>query len=209
MQAEHFFSDQEKQLISETIGKIEKETAGEIAVMVVDGSDSYPESLLAGGLCLGSLSALIVSDRFFGGSLWAFLPLMGILGLFFGWIIGNIAGLQGLFIFPRRREEMVQRCALRSFYEKGLYRTREQTGVLFFISLFERRVWILADKGIYAKIPQQTLQTYAADIAAGIKNGQAGEALCRQIEAVGAILSDNFPVRLDDVNELPDSVIIN
>jgi putative membrane protein len=209
MKAEHFFSDQEKQLIAETIGKIEKETAGEIAVMVVDGSDSYPESLLAGGLCLGLLLGLIVSDRFFKGSLWVFLPLWTILGFLCGWAMGSIPGLQRLFIFPRRREEMVQRCALRSFFEKGLYRTREQTGVLFFISLFERRVWILADKGIYAKIPQQTLQTYAADIAKGIKNGRSGEALCRQIEAVGAILTVHFPVRPDDINELPDTVIVN
>ena len=97
--------------------------------------------------------------------------------------------------------------ALRVFYEKNLHTTRDNTGVLFFISLLEHKVWILADTGIYRKISQETLLAYANDIAAGIKQGQACNALCRQIESVGNILANNFPVKSDDINELSNQVL--
>ena len=209
MRADTFFSDQDKQRIAETIAAVEQKTAGEIAVMVVDRSDTYPESDLLAGLLTGCLLALPVSDYFFGASLWAFLPLCVGLALL-GWFSArHVAGLKKIFLFPRRVDAMVQRCALRSFFEKELFRTRDKTGVLFFISLFERRVWILADKGIYEKIEQEGLQRYATGIATGIKEGMAVDVLCRQVEQIGSLLAEHFPVRPDDVNELPDTVLTN
>ena len=209
MTAESFFSESEKQRIAETIARVERKTSGEIAVMVVDKSDSYPESELLAGLLPGALLSLPVSDYFFGASLWTFFPLW--LGMaFLGWFTArHYPGLKKIFLFQRRMDEMVQRCALRSFYEKELYRTRDKTGVLFFISLFERRVWILADKGIYEKVEQEGLQRYATGIAKGIRQGMAADVLCRQMEQIGSLLAENFPVRSDDVNELPDTVITN
>jgi putative membrane protein len=48
--------------------------------------------------------------------------------------------------------------------------------------------------------------THANDIAVGIKQGQACNALCRQIEAVGVILARHFPIKPDDTNELSNQV---
>jgi len=207
MKAETFFSEDDKRQITATIAAIEKKTPGEIAVMVVDQSDSYPESELLAALLFGGLLSLPVSDYFFSASLWSFLPLFGLFGLV-GWLAAHsLPEYKKFFLFPGRSDEMVQRCTLRSFYEKELFRTRDKTGVLFFISLFERRVWVLADKGIYEKLQQQQLQSYASGIAQGIRTGKAAEALCVQLEEVGVLLTEHFPVRPDDVNELPDTVL--
>jgi uncharacterized membrane protein len=43
MKAENFFSARENAEIAAAIKEVEKNTTGEIAVMVVDESDSYPE----------------------------------------------------------------------------------------------------------------------------------------------------------------------
>jgi putative membrane protein len=48
----------------------------------------------------------------------------------------------------------VQEAAIAHFFNHGLYRTRDKTGLLVLLSVFERRVWILADRGINAKVPQ-------------------------------------------------------
>lgn len=207
MKADNFFTAEEKDDIAGTVGNVEKKTAGEVAVMVVDSSDNYPESFILSGILLGSLTALLVTDLFFNDSLWIFLPLTALFAFFFGWLTNKLPMVKRYFIPQARIEEEVEQRAIQAFYEKGLYKTRDNTGVLFFISLLEHKVWILADKGIYSKIPQETLNTYALDVAIGIKEKKAAQALCQEISKVGKILAEHFPVRADDTNELPDQVI--
>ena len=176
--------------------------------MVVDQSDNYPEGRLLAGVLLGGLLALAVTDRWFADSLWIFLPLAAAFSLCIGGVMGHLPAIRRLFVHRARMQARVRERALQAFYQHGLYRTREGTGVLVFISLLERLVWILADQGIYAKISQDTLQEHANGIARGVKEGHAAEALCQEIGRVGEVLAQHFPARPDDVNELSDRVII-
>jgi putative membrane protein len=111
------------------------------------------------------------------------------------------------FIGIGRREEAVRLRAERAFFEKGLYRTKRNTGVLFFLSLLERKVWILADKGIYEKMDQETLNRYANLVSSGIREGRACYALSQAIQEIGVLLSRHFPITSDDTDELPDEVM--
>lgn len=206
MKADSFFTPEEKETIAKNIGEVETKTAGEMAVMVVDTSDSYPESLVVSGILMGGLSALFVTDLFFNDSLWIFLPLAALLAFVFGWFTNQLPMVKRYFILKARIEEEVEQRAVQAFYEKGLNKTRDNTGVLFFISLLEHKAWILADKGIYSKIPQETLQEYAVDIATGIKEGRAAQVLCQEISKVGEILAEHFPIKGDDTNELSNQV---
>jgi putative membrane protein len=112
------------------------------------------------------------------------------------------------FAGPARREIAVQGRALRAFYEKGLYRTAQNTGVLFFISILERKVWVLADKGIYEKITQERLNDMAQAVSEGIRQGRAAEALATAIREAGELLREHFPIVDGDTNELPDAIMI-
>jgi putative membrane protein len=205
-QAETFFTETEKQLIATTITGVERKTSGEVAVMVVAASDAYPEASLLAGLTIGGLVALFITDLFLADSLGYFLPLLicGVIG--FGSLARILSTLLRMFIPGGRLETRVAERALRAFYEKKLHHTRDNTGVLFFISLLERKVWILADTGIYQKITQENLMSHANHIAIGIKQQQACNILCQEIEAVGLILARHFPVKPDDINELSNEV---
>jgi putative membrane protein len=204
---ENFFSETEKQQIAATIAGVEEKTSGEVVAMVVESSDTYPEASLLAGLTIGGLTALIITDLFLADSLGYFVPLLACGAIGFGILAKISPPLLRLFIPGRRLETRVAERALRAFYEKKLHTTRDNTGVLFFISLLEHKVWILADSGIYQKITQDALMTHANDIAIGIKQGQACNALCRQIETVGAILAQHFPIKTDDTNELSNELI--
>jgi putative membrane protein len=206
MKAATFFTQEEHKEISKTIREVETKTAGEVAVMVVDRSDTYPEARIMAGILLGGLLALILTDRFFYDSLWIFVPFTTILAFILGWGAKFVPSVLRFFVPATRLESRVQERALRAFYEKGLYKTRDDTGVLFFISLFEHRVWILADEGIYRKIDHDDLQEYARDIARGVKSGTAVVALCREIHNVGTVLAEHFPIKSDDINELSNKV---
>ena len=75
------------------------------------------------------------------------------------------------------------------------------------MSLLERKVWVLADKGIYEKIDQETLDRFALTVSQGVKDGRACDALCSAIDAAGKVLSQHFPIEPGDTNELPNAVI--
>jgi putative membrane protein len=208
MKAETFFSKADNERIFAAIREVESKTAGEIAVMVVDRSDTYPEARIMIGILFGGLLSLIVSDLLFDDSLWVFAPVTALLTVLLGWFSQFTPEFLRFFVPASRLESKVEERAVRAFYEKGLYKTRDDTGVLFFISLFEHKVWVLADAGIYRKMTQVDLQRYAGDIARSIKDGTASEALCREIRSVGKVLAEHFPIKPDDVNELSDQVII-
>lgn len=208
MKADSFFSPEEKTKIMAAINEIEQKTAGEVAVMVVDRSDTYPEAEILAGILLGGLLALLITDIFWADSLWIFAPVTVLLAFLLGWTTRLLPAVKRLFVPAARLEQQVEQRALRAFYEKGLYKTRDDTGVLFFISLFEHRVWVLADEGIYGKITPAELQEYAADVAAGVKSGRAAEMLCKEIRRVGLVLAHHFPIKDNDTNELPDEIII-
>ena len=94
-----------------------------------------------------------------------------------------------------------------AFYEKGLYKTRGNTGVLFFLSLYERKVRVLADKGIYEKIHQDMIEHFAKAVSQGMKEGRGCEALCEAVREAGQLLSKHFPLEPGDTNELSNKVI--
>jgi putative membrane protein len=121
--------------------------------------------------------------------------------------VRSFPAIKSEFISPRKRGDAVRMRALRAFTEKGLYRTEAQTGVLFFLSLMERTVWVLADKGIYEKIRQEQLDRFAAMVSQGVREGRAAQALRQAVAEAGTLLAEHFPVKAEDRNELSDGII--
>ncbi len=202
-----FFTEEEKTKIKETTQTIELKTDGEIAVMVVDNSDHYLEAEVLGGIVFASLLALAASVLFFHESLYAYIPLSFVLFFPFRWIGAKFSRLKLVFIGHHRKVATVHHRALRAFYEKRLDQTKYHTGVLFFISLLERKVWVLADKGIHKKMEQETLNQFAKMVSRGIKEDRACESLCQAIEGIGRLLAEHFPLTPGHKDELPAEVM--
>jgi putative membrane protein len=205
--ADDFFTVEEKERLKATVHGVESRTIGEIVVMVVDRSDHYIEAEILGGILLGSLLSLIVTLLYFHSSIWSYVPLSFLFFFPCRFLFQRIGLLKRLFIGIRRKEEAVRLRAERAFFEKGLYKTKKNTGVLFFLSLLERKVWVLADKGIYEKMDQESLNRFANEVSRGVKEGRACEALSQAIQEIGILLSKHFPITPDDTDELPDDVM--
>lgn len=220
IKSDKFFSKEEREHIKKTTVHAESRTIGEIAVMVVDHSGLYREAEIIGSVLLGSFSSFIiteilfhasetVAEFFFHSTMWLFIPLAVMLFFPFKALFRSMPSLKFAFVGNKRKEEAVKERALRAFYEKGLYKTKQNTGVLFFLSLLERKVWVLADKGIHGKIHQNTLNKFANIVSQGIKEGRASEALCEAIMEAGEVLAKHFPAAAGHVDELPDDVIFD
>jgi len=205
--AEKFFTAEEKERLKAITQEAESRTIGEIVVMVVDRSDHYIDAEVLGGALLGSLLSLILTLLFFHSSIWSYVPLSFLFFFPCRFLFQKVDGLKKLFIGVRRKEEAVRLRAERAFFERGLYKTKRNTGVLFFLSLLERKVWILADKGIYEKMEQETLNRFANEVSRGIRDGRACDAFSKAIQEIGVVLSRDFPITSDDTDELPDEVM--
>jgi putative membrane protein len=206
--SERFFTAEEKERLKTATREVESRTIGEIAVMVVDHSDHYIEAEVLGSVLLGSLLSFILTVLFFHSSIWSYIPLSFIFFFPCWFLFIKVETLKKLFIGIGRKEEAVRLRAERAFFERGLYRTKKNTGVLFFLSLLERKVWVLADKGIYEKMNQETLNRFANEVSRAIKEGRACDALSQAIQEIGVYLSKHFPVTPEDTNELPDDVMV-
>jgi putative membrane protein len=207
LNSERFFTAEEKERLKAATHGVESRTIGEIVVMVVDHSDHYIEAEVLGSVLLGSLLSLILTVLFFHSSLWSYIPLSFIFFFPCWFLFIKVETLKRIFIGSGREEEAVRLRAERAFFERGLYRTRKNTGVLFFLSLLERKVWVLADKGIYEKMNQETLNRFANEVSRAVKDGRACDALCQAIQETGAHLAKHFPITPGDTNELPDEVM--
>jgi putative membrane protein len=205
--AKDFFTAAEQQRIEAAVQLAESRTSGEIVPMVVDESYDYPRAEILGAGLLALASAVSLSWAFFGESLWHFLWLF-VLGYFpFKQLIRRVPALRRRLIHPTEISAEVAEKAIVCFLEQGLHHTCDETGILILISLFERRVQVLADRGINAVVPPSTWDGIVATITAGIRSGDTATALCAAIETCGRLLEAHFPVKADDRDELPNLIL--
>jgi putative membrane protein len=211
--AAKFLTYSEQQTITEAVQKAEKQTSGEIVPMIVSASHDYPLAA-ATGATLISLPLALLLTSFFGSALWLgsqnmylFLAFFALLYLPIRAVVNRIPAIKRIFLSNRQVDEEVEEAAITSFYGEKLYRTRHENGILLFVSVLERRVWILGDAGINEKIYPDQWQEIVEKLTKGIRDGHQCEALCQSVTCVGDILKKHFPIQEDDSNELHNIII--
>jgi uncharacterized membrane protein len=103
----------------------------------------------------------------------------------------------------------IRELAEKEFFNQGVDKTKDKTGVLIFILLQEKSFYILADKGINEKVEAHTWDKIRDEMGVDFSNGEFSRGLIKGIEETGRILAAHFPVKPDDKNELPNRIIIN
>lgn len=211
--AHTFLTTAERQKVTECVQQAEKLTSGEIVPVIASASHSYPIVDMIGGFFLALPISLILTSTI-GAAMWLgsmnlllFLALFSVLYWPGKFIVANFLPVKRFFLLVDQVQEEVEEAAMKTFYTENLSATRDRNGILLYISLLERRVWILADSGINARIDQQIWQDTVTTLTAGIRQGRQAEALCSAIKAVGDILKTEFPIRPDDTNELHELII--
>jgi uncharacterized membrane protein len=108
----------------------------------------------------------------------------------------------------RHRHDALAR-AQHVFRRLGMHRTAERHGVLIYVAVEERRLAVVGDEGIHARVGDAHW-TEVRDLMIEIlrENGPPRRALERAIEALGRALAEHFPRRPDDENELSDDVSV-
>jgi putative membrane protein len=199
-------TEEDKRKIEEAIRKAEARTSGEIVFAVADASAHYHHATIQGAVIGMAVSAAVYLalpvTHTITAVLWTELISFAILYS----LLPRVAWRQRL-IPERELNARVHEAAFLQFYSSGLYRTRESNGVEIYLSVFERRVVVIADKGIHEKMGNPHWDEVRDKIIQGIRTGKSRDGICAAIEICGEALARHFPHQPDDVNELPDKVI--
>jgi putative membrane protein len=210
---ERFIPEADRHKIETCVREAESRTRGEIVVMIVPASYHYPMAPLLGATAFSFPAAVALTPALGGlfwagpSNLWIFLAALIPLFLVFHEVVKRVPIVKRCFVRGKEMEDEVREAAHIQFFRKGLYRTREETGVLIYISVFERRVWVLGDRGINATIPEADWNGVVSTIVEAIKDGRPVEGICRAVSEVGRILQNSFPIRQGDQNELGNLMV--
>lgn len=190
-----------KRRVAEAVTAIEQKTSAEIVVMMRPSSGRYRAADLAWG-ALFAFAALCVflyhPDEF--DFTWFPLEQAGAFAV--GALVSAwVPPLRRLLASRAERRANVRLAARAAFVERGLSRTRGRTGVLVYLSAFERAGDVVLDVGL----DEAKLGASVAAVRAASARGRIDE-LLSALDALGASLARAYPREADDVDELPNEV---
>lgn len=146
--------------------------------------------------------------RVFSREPWWLVPGLVLFCGLVAWVCSRPSWVRRAFLSRRARLAAVWTRAELEFYREGLTETQGSTGILLFLSLFERQAVVLADKSIAERLPTETWGEVVDLIIDGARTGRWRDSLEAAVRRCGNILALNFPASGDDANELPDHVIL-
>ena len=117
----------------------------------------------------------------------------------------NTSGEIRVHIEKRCKIDVLDRAA-DIFAMLKMHKTELRNGVLFYLSIEDRKFAILGDAGINAKVPNNFWESVKEAVFEQFKQNNQTEGLVKGILMAGEKLKAHFPYQKDDVNELSDEI---
>jgi len=111
--------------------------------------------------------------------------------------------LRRLFSSEKFRSSAVRTAAAAMFYEAGIANTNAEMGVLVYLSLLERRLELIADRGVLKRVPAQEWNYELSELHEAGKKPEPQRFLSA-IKHFGKLLATHLPATGENPNELPD-----
>jgi len=189
--------------LEESIRVIEVSSTAEVVVEVRARSGSYSHADLATAFIVAFAALLFVLF-----SPWVFppvwVPVVVLAAYAGGWLVSSRTDALRRLLTPRsQREQNVRTFAAAAFVERGIANTEGDTGLLVYLSLLERRIEMIADRGVLDAVPVlewNQLVVAARDSRATIP------ALLGIMDALQPMLVRYLRGHAGDRDQLPDEV---
>jgi uncharacterized membrane protein len=114
----------------------------------------------------------------------------------------------GLHLVPLVHGVSPRQRARELFAQLHVWDTEHNSGVLIYLQLVDRRIEIVADRGISAKVAQSEWDAICRRMEAAFKRGEFEAGSIKAIEEITSLLATHFPPVGDNPNELPDSPVV-
>ncbi len=189
--------------LAQAIRDIEKETDAEIVIAVRGRSGNYRHADYLCGAILALIGLVFVLFSPFEFHTY--------------WVPFDVALLFIAGAFVSARSDFIRRSlttkdfrakgartdAAAMFYEAGIANTSAENGLLIYLSLLERRLEVIADRGVLKAVPALKWNNSVFELKRIGRNPEA-ENLIKAVRDLGCVLAEHMPATGENPNELPD-----
>ena len=102
-------------------------------------------------------------------------------------------------------EDVLDRAAY-IFEKLQMHKTKQRNGVLFYLSVQDRKFAILGDAGIHAVTPENFWEGIKKNMSEYFSRGDFITGLIKGIDLTSEVLKNDYPYQKNDVDELPNEI---
>ena len=189
--------------LAQCVRDIEAETDAEIVIVVRARSGAYRHAdYLFGAIVAYAALLFLFFSPFEFHLYWIAVDVV----LFFAiglYVSSRSSKLRRLMTTKKFRQQAVRTHAAAMFYEAGIANTEAEMGVLIYLSLLERRLEVIADRGVLKAAPPLEWNGLLFELHRAGRRPQL-KTLIESLRAMGALLAEVLPPTGENPNELPD-----
>jgi putative membrane protein len=210
---EHILSENDRTELDTRVADAEKRTGAQIVLAVVKRSDTYAElpwKAFAFGVSITGLVIFII-DLLFYSWITQEMVLVTVAAMFAaGAVLALLTvfapAFARLFLPDHRAETEVRQYAESMFLSKELFATKERSGILLLVSMFERQVIVLPDKGLGNRINEGAMQEIIALMTKSLRRKEIRAAMMAGLDRLCAALGGTCGGQSSG-NELSNKII--
>lgn len=185
-------ADGDRARIQAAIAAAEQRVGAHLSAVIVPASDRYALYPLAWAaavaLMAGGVLALVMPHVSLRTGIMIELSAFAVLALCFDWF-----PLRLMLVPDRIEREHAHAFARREFASQIMSAGERGQGVLFFVSLGERYVEILASREIHTQVGEAAWHAIIADFTAAAKAGRIADGTIAAVNACAAHLATHYP----------------
>lgn len=218
--ASQYFSEEEKKEIADAVLKAESLTSAEIIPVAATSSGRYDRAEDIIGVFFGIIAMIVVwgitpySDAENAGS-WGDAPVVLFLALSIigGFILGAVIGsridwLRKLFTPRSELSKSVKDRAALTFFDQRVHHTSSESGLLLYVSFFERQAVVLGDERVEKELGSEAIKSLCSKFTQSLSNDASpAEAMIAVINEAGELLSEVLPQSETEQNELAEALV--
>jgi putative membrane protein len=207
--------------VESAVSTAESKTSCEIVPVVATSSGRYDRAEDLVGLWFAMVGAVIAFLMFPGHTdhgTWGGIPLWGQVGLLVlvmlvCFIVGatladRFRSLRLLFTLRSQMHEEVNLRARELFFDRRIHHTAGASGLLIFVSLYERTAVVLGDRSVVETLSEKFPEELCQRLTASLRSHDVATAICDTIQHAATSLQTALPRTSSDTNELPDALVL-
>lgn len=203
------FNEDFRTNLYDTIKKIEDSSLVEIVVIIKPASGKYRDIPVWSGLVFAFLlyTFFMFSPIEFDVYLIYIFTILSFIAIYL--LVSATSFVQKMFVNKARKNRNVEIKARAIFQKGGIGFTKKQTGVLFYISLLEKSVFILPDRGAERAVPIEEWQNMNTDFHKIFTDTDIADELLKKLNIWQPVFAKYIPPVENDVNELSDDLEVD
>ncbi len=203
------FNEDFKSKLYETIEDIENNSLVEIVSIIKAKSGNYRDiSLWVASAFMFFTASWLMFSKFEVGVYYIYLITV-VSFIIFYLLTELFKPFKRLFISKKRLARNVEIYGRAIFQKGGIRFTNERIGVLIYLSLFEKQVFILPDRGALTSVPDEEWQEMNKRFQTIFSQKNLAEAFIIELKKCKDIFSEYILPIENDINELPDDLEVD